>query len=33
MLFTVSATFSDFTTTYEQCEAEGPAEALDWFIS
>jgi hypothetical protein len=33
MLFTVSATFSDFTAAYEQYEAEGPSEALAMFLS
>ena len=33
MLFTVSATFSDFTAAYEQYDAEGPAQALAAFIS
>ncbi|NML28004.1 hypothetical protein [Zoogloea dura] len=32
MLFTVTATFSDFTTAYEQYEVASPAEALDAFI-
>ena len=32
MLFTVSATFSDFTAAYEQYEAEGPTEALAAFV-
>jgi len=32
MLFTVSATFSDFTAAYEQYQADGPAEALATFL-
>jgi hypothetical protein len=31
-MFTVSATFSDFTAAYEQYVAKGPAEALTMFI-
>ncbi|NIA00627.1 hypothetical protein [Massilia sp. CCM 8734] len=33
MLFTVSATFSDFSMGYEQYEADGPAAALIMFLS
>lgn len=33
MLFTVSATFSDFSMAYEQYEADGPAAALIMFLS
>lgn len=32
MLFTVTATFSDFTAAYEQYDATGPAEALASFF-
>ncbi len=32
MLFTVTATFSDFAASFEQYEASGPAEALAQFI-
>ena len=32
MLFTVTATFSDFTVSYEQYEAVAPAEALTQFM-
>jgi hypothetical protein len=32
MLFTVSATFSDFTAAYEQYEVDGPVEALVAFM-
>jgi uncharacterized protein YukJ len=32
MLFTVTATFSDFTAAYEQHEAETPEEALRQFL-
>jgi hypothetical protein len=32
MLYTVSATFSDFAAAYEQYEAQGPTEALVAFF-